>query len=414
MESGNGNSGKDIRGDGRGRRLPSPILATVVVALLLVTVSALAIGFYYLLVEPRGGAFDFYWLWQGGRAILAGENPYGTSTTEAIQRGVFGTTLSTTQYQHVYPYPAYAAFVLFPFILVPFPLAVSVWLALQIPMFFLAMMLGMDVLGQRLSPVRAVALAVLAILGFRYPTIALVLGQVTILVLICMISSAWLYKTGHPILAGVSLAVAGIRPDVALIGLFAFVLFSRRLSALTDLIKGFLATTVILVAMPIGLIGFWPVEWLSALSTYATNPNAVWPIASLGSPFLILFVVIILLAWLARYVIAALKAPSPRNTSLAISALILVSLLIVKQTGSYGLTYSLVPAAILITLDPRKKFRVLIASTLLLPWVYFVLHRSSGAIDLLLVPAQFVLLQEIACNLSHSPVVGVVPTSEHT
>lgn len=388
-------------------RSPNPILSiVVVVVLVLCTISFLAFGAYYLLVEPRGGAFDFYWLWQGGRAILAGQNPYGSSTTEAIQWGVFGTTLPTTQYQQVYAYPAYAAFVLLPFILVAFPLAVSVWIALQIPMFFLAMMLGMDVLGQRLSPVQAAALTVLAILGFRYPTIALVLGQVTIFVLVCMISSAWLYKAGHPTLAGVSLAVAGIRPDVALIGLFAFVLFSRPLSSLTGLIKGFLATTLILVAMPIALIGFWPTEWFLAISTFATNPYSTWPLAFLGSPYLIFFVLITLLAWLASYVIPALKSPSPRATSLAVSALILVALLIVKQTGPYNLTYSLVPAAILITLDPRRKFRILVASTMLLPWVYFTFNLSSGRSDLYLVPAQFVLIQEVASHLFHLPRIG--------
>jgi hypothetical protein len=396
-----------LEGDRAMKRSASPILMIVIATVLLLgTVLLLAVGAHTVLVKPRGGAFDFYWLWQGGRAILAGENPYGPDTTRAIQQGVYGGPLPATQYQHVFPYPAFAAFILIPFLLIPFPLAVSIWVALQIPMLALAMKLGMDVLGLRPSPVQGAGILFLAILGFRYPTIVLVLGQVTLFVIVCMVLSARLFKAGHPALAGVSLAFAMLRPDVALIGLLAFALVSRTFSSLLKISIGFLATILGLVLLPIAFVGFWPTQWLSALSTYSSNPNATWPLSLLGSPLLILGSLILLLAWMIRYVIRALRSRSANDMSLAISALVLVSLLISKQTGSYNLTYALIPAVILIKLVPRKGLRLLVAFTLLLPWAYLALNLSSARLDLLLVPVQFVLIQEIVFNIflrSRSP-----------
>lgn len=53
----------------------------------------LALIVYQLLVVPRGKAFDFFTIWFGVRNIWQRQDPYNWSTTQSIQREMFGKVL---------------------------------------------------------------------------------------------------------------------------------------------------------------------------------------------------------------------------------------------------------------------------------------------------------------------------------
>ena len=217
----------------------------ILIGLFIFAVAVMAIPSYNLLVEPRGQAFDLFWIWAGGRAILSGDNPYGPETTRTIQLGVFNKIIPPHQYQHGFPHPAHIAFVLLPFIVVPFSWSVLVWISLQVPLFMVTLLLGFSILNWPIRPWLLFVLTFLTILGFRYPMNVYVLGQLIFFVLFCVLLSIWLYQRQHPRLAAIALAMATIRPDLALLAIILAVVLTRHSPYRNEFLATLLVTGLI-------------------------------------------------------------------------------------------------------------------------------------------------------------------------
>ncbi|RME48396.1 MAG: hypothetical protein D6796_06340, partial [Caldilineae bacterium] len=249
----------------------------VLAGLFILAVALMMEPSYTLLVKPRGEAFDLFWIWAGGRSVLRGENPYGPETTRLIQLSVFGHIIPPDRYQHGFPHPAHIAFVLFPFIVLPFSWSVLLWISLQLPLFMATLLLGLDLLDWKVRPALIFPLTLLTTLGFRYPMIVYVLGQLIFFVLFCFTATLWLYRRGRVRLAAVTLACATIRPDLALPALAA----TGALVWRSPRRKAFLATLLIaggvMGLLPVPFLGFWPVTWIRAVLSYGQNPFATWP-----------------------------------------------------------------------------------------------------------------------------------------
>lgn len=351
---------------------------------------------YQLLVKPRGEAFDLFWIWAGGRAILRGENPYGPETTRVIQLGVFNKIIPPHQYQHGFPHPAHIALVLLPFAVLPFFWSIIIWLSLQIPLFMVILLLGFDLLKWPVRPIWLFVLTILALLGFRYPINAYVVGQLTFFIIFCFVLSAWLFKEGHPRWSAVALAGATIRPDLALLAIVTALLLIRRSPRRVTFIITLLITGLIFFIIPTLFIGFWPLIWLQALQSYGANPFATWPPELLPALWLRAGLLLLLATWTGRYVWLAWQNPNLNNNCFMTSAIILFGLITLPQTGSYNLTFCLIPAFILIRYARPTWLRVIIAASLLMPWFYLALSEPFDVLIFLLIPGQFILLQEVA------------------
>jgi len=353
---------------------------------------------YTLLVKPRGEAFDLFWIWAGGRAVLRGENPYGPETTRLIQRSVFGHIIPPDKYQHGFPHPAHIAFVLFPFIVLPFSWSVLLWLALQLPLFMATLLLGLDLLDWRLHPAFIFPLTLLTTLGFRYPMIVYVLGQLVFFVLFCFAATLWLYRRGHVRLAAAALACATIRPDLALPALAAAAALVWR----SPRRKAFLATLLIIGAgmalLPVPFLGLWPVTWIRAMLSYGQNPFATWPPGLLPGFGWRLALAAAMVVWLGRYALRLRRSPTPFRQALFLSAVVIFWLTLMPQTGSYTLTLLLIPALVAMRYAPSRRWKIAIAVSLLSPWLYFGLGKAFPPFDtliFLLLPLQFLLFQEV-------------------
>ena len=103
--------------------------------------------------------------------------------------------------------------------------------------------------------------------------------------------------------------------------------------------------------------------------------------------------VIGLLLWVGRSAIAAWRQPAPFNQAFFLSSIILGGMLILPQTGAYTLTLALIPAIMLMRYAPAHWLRLLIAASLLTPWLFFAF--KMGEAIFLLIPLQFIFLQEI-------------------
>lgn len=372
----------------------------ILLGLFILAVSLMIIPSYHLLVKPRGQAFDLFWIWAGGRAILSGQNPYGPETTRVIQLGVFKKIIPPHQYQHGFPHPAHIAFVLLPFVIAPFSWSVLVWTALQIPLFMAILLLGFNLLEWPVRPAFLFLLTLLTTLGFRYPINVYVLAQLHFFVLFCFLLSLWLYRQGHPRRAAVALACATIRPDLSLIAILLALILTRNSAKRNEFIVTLLAAGLIFALLPVPFIGVWPLTWLKAMRSYGNNPFATWP-PELLSFWLRVVVLLGLAVWAGRYLILGWRRPSPYHHSLMVSAVILFSLIVLPQTGSYTLTFALVPALIFLRYAQSLWLRAVITASLLMPWFYFMLGRSFDRLIFLLIPLQFIIFQELV-RLTHS------------
>ncbi len=367
----------------------------IVTGLFVLVVALMAIPTYQLLLEPRGQAFDLYWIWIGGRALLAGENPYGPEATRAIQLGVFKKIIPPDQYQHGFPHPAHIAFILLPFITLPFFWSALIWISLQIPLFMATLLLGFHLLEWSISPSRLFLLTGLALLGFRYPVNVYVLGQLIFFVLFCLLLAVWFYRENHPRWAAVALAGATIRPDLSLLALALAFILTRHSRYRPEFITTLLITGLVLALLPALFIGWWPFIWIEAIFSYGSNPFATWPPELLPSlPFRVILIIGLIL-WTGRYVVLGWQRATLFQQSLMISAVALFGLIIFPQTGSYTLTFALIPAMIHLRYARHRWLQIIIVISLLTPWFYFWLGQPFDRLIFLLIPLQFIIFQEI-------------------
>lgn len=363
----------------------------ILAGLFIIITLLMMIPSYQLLAQPRGRSFDFYASWVGGRAMLSGQNPYGPEQTRQIQLGIYRQIIPPNQYQHGFALPAHTGLVLLPLMLLPFDWAILVWLGLQIPMFFAALLLGLHILDWPLSPRGLFGLALLTTLGYRYPLVAYSVGQMTIFVMLTLTLSAWLFGRGHPALAALALAGSTIRPDMALPALLLSVILTWRSPHRNRFWLALAAVSGGLLLIPILFTGdIWPLTWLQQVTAYGNrNPFNTWPPGLLPG-WAALLLAIGLLLWLIFYLHRAWQTPSALRLSLLTSAGVLSGLLLLPQTGAYTLSLALIPSLILL----RYAFgwlKVLIVVSLLTPWLYFWLDFERAIF--LLIPLQFILIQ---------------------
>jgi hypothetical protein len=377
-----------------GKELKKKGALLLLVGLLMLSIALMMLPSYELLVKPRGQAFDWFWIWVGGRAVLASQNPYSLETTQIIQLGVFRKIIPLDQYQHGFPHPAHIAFIFLPFILLPFFWSVLLWLSLQIPLFITTFFIGCKILNYSTYPNSLFLLILLTMVGFRYPINVYVLGQLTIFVIFCGLLSAWLFQQEHPRWAAIALVCTTVRPDLALIAILLAFILIRNSPRRHDFIIILLGAGFILALLPILFIGFWPLTWLNAIRAYGNNPFATWPPELLPTFWLRATLLIGLAIWLGYYVILAWQEANNFHNSLLVGAAILFGLITLPQTGSYTLTLALIPAIILWRFARPFWLKAIIALSLLTPWFYFALAGPFDRLIFLLIPGQLIVFQE--------------------
>jgi general stress protein CsbA len=367
----------------------------LLVGLFIFSVALMMLPSYRLLVKPRGQSFDLFWVWVGGRFVLTGNNPYGPEATRAIQLGVFKKVIPPEEYQHGFPHPAYIAFVLLPFVILPFSWSVLLWISLQIPLFMIILLLGFDLLDWPIRPPLLFLLGFLTTFGFRYPINVYVLGQLTFFVIFCLLLSAWLFQRQNPRWAAVAMACATIRPDLSLPAIVLALILTWNSPRRNQFVTTLLGAGLVLAVLPVPFIGFWPLTWINAIRSYGSNPFATWPPELLRSLWLMAVLLTGMTVWTGRHLFLSWQKPTLLHQRLMVSAMVLFSLIVLPQTGSYILTLVLIPALILLRYARPLWLRAIIASSLLMPWLYLMLGKHFETLIFLLIPLQFVLFQEI-------------------
>jgi hypothetical protein len=170
---------------------------------------------------PRGNLSDLYPRWLGARELLLQHrDPYSAEVTRDIQTGYYGRPLDPTlphdpKDEQRFAYPAYVVFLLAPTVTLPFVAVQTGFRWFLVILTAASVLLWLRTLRWKVSAETAAMLVVLTIGSF--PVLqGIKLQQLSLLVAGLIAVSAMLIAEGHFFPAGVLLALATIKPQLAL------------------------------------------------------------------------------------------------------------------------------------------------------------------------------------------------------
>lgn len=249
-------------------RATTALPAAVVVLLALALYAALAYGIYNGLTRNAGGANDFYSRWMGARALfLRGANPYSDEVTRAIQLGMYGRLAQPDEDQVAFAYPLFAVYPAAPLVLLPYPVAQAMWMALLI-MGVAAGALALAAVNRiALTPIAFTAIALGALLF--YPSVrGIFLGQYALVSFTCIALAGFAIATGHETSAGILLGVSAVKPQ-PIVFLLPAILFWGWTNGRRRIVWGALGTLGALVISSFVLVPTWFGDFVVGLGRYA-------------------------------------------------------------------------------------------------------------------------------------------------
>jgi hypothetical protein len=239
---------------------------TAILAILALVVCWYFATYFLATVGVRLQHSDFYPLWNGGSAILHGENPYGNEVTVQNQIAAYGTTAEAIgeKNEQRFAYPVYATFPILPLALLSFPPAN------RIAFFLIAALVVLSVGWIRGKWDATTALY--AILAFAsYPLVfALQIRQPTLLFFGFAVASFALLQSGRLLSAGVVAAISTGKPQLA----FGFIL-PMLIWTLADwhgrkqFVLSFGAAMVALLGLSEVVSPHWIPRWVASMQAYA-------------------------------------------------------------------------------------------------------------------------------------------------
>jgi len=171
---------------------------------------------------PRGNLSDLYPRWLGTRELLLrGRDPYAADITREIQIGYYGRPLDPARLndpkdQQAFAYPLYVAILLAPTVRLPFVAVRQIFLWLLVLLTGASVLWWLRALGWRTSLSARLTWIVLALGSF--PGIqGFKLQQLTLLVAALLAASMAAISGRRFVWAGVLLALATIKPQLALL-----------------------------------------------------------------------------------------------------------------------------------------------------------------------------------------------------
>ena len=230
--------------------------------------------------RPRGNLSDLYPRWLGARELMRqGRDPYSSAVTRDIQRGFYGRTLDPAnpadpKDQEGFAYPLYVVFVLAPTIGFSFAIVqrVAFWVLLALTI--ATVPLWLRALGWR-PPLWASASMVILTVGSLPVMQGLKLQQMTLLVIALVAAAMALLVSDRPMIAGVLLALATIKPQLVWLLLLWLLIWTvgewrRRYQWL----RAFLVTMALLLAASEWYMPVWIPHFFRALKEYRNYTDA--------------------------------------------------------------------------------------------------------------------------------------------
>jgi hypothetical protein len=343
---------------------------------------------------PRGNLSDLYPRWLGARELLLhGRDPYSAEVTREIQAGYYGRPLDPAlphdpRDEQGFAYPVYVVFLMAPTVTLPFEAVQTGFRWLLVILTGASVVLWLRTLRWKVSAETAAIIVVLTIGSF--PVLQGVkLQQLSLLVAGLIAVSAMLLVEGHLFLAGVLLALATIKPQLALPIAAWFLLW-----ALSDWRRrrnfwwGFSGTMAALVGGAEYFLPGWVSRFREAVAAYRRYNQGADSVLDIlitpqwGKGLAILTVVALaLVAWQRRRAVAG---SSSHNQ---VTALMLAATVVIIPKASPYNQVLLLPGILVVLQQGRELWsrrwgrRAVVATcglTLLCPWLAaFALFATS-------------------------------------
>lgn len=249
----------------------------------------------------RWVGMDFTPYWVGTRAMLQGRSPYSPETTLAIQQAVFGGPVTPGDDPMKFVYPASVGVLFIPLAVLPLAWAAALWCGTLLwgSLNFLGRLARH--LAQASPPRMGLWFALLTLGGLPFFVIAIAKGQLILLSLLALVA-AWRLWRRDGIAAGALLALAALKPTVALWpvgGMLLWAAYERR----WRLWLSFGAVFLGLIALSQAMSANWLPDFLQLVQVKGEAPIlwgldlAPWPWKGV---YVLLFAVLLLwAAWIA-------------------------------------------------------------------------------------------------------------------
>lgn len=352
----------------------------------------LSIASYVLLAIPREQRFDFYPRWVGARAMLRGENSYSDQVTSQIQEGMFGRQLGPEEDQQRFAYSALITWLLLPFWLLPFPIAISLWCGLQLLLLLLIPLLMALLLNWRISPASLIIILVFSIFVYRYPINAYLLGQFIPFCMASLVAAWYCLVHDRPFLASIALIMAMVRPEIIVFPLVALLIIAwemgyRRVVAI------WIAGIGSLWLLTHLWVGPWEWDFIKGLGAYQVYSAPIWPPSLFGNNLLALLFVIAILVWGIWLWKEVKPLGDSERIGWVLSFTALIGLVLFPQTGNYTLILGLITVwVILWVFKGHYLYWILVFSVLCSPWIFMIIDNRWLSWEHLIIPVCLILL----------------------
>lgn len=163
------------------------------------------------------GGTDFLVHWVGARALLHGETPYGDKTALEIQTVTYGRPALQGEHELRVAYPIYSALIFSPFALVSdYLLARSLWMTFLEIALLATFWLSLNIVEWKPGWIFLPILLVFSLLWYHAAR-PLINGNAVAVVALLFTATVWAIKNKRDGLAGLFLALATLKPHLALL-----------------------------------------------------------------------------------------------------------------------------------------------------------------------------------------------------
>lgn len=237
----------------------------LLIVALLIALPILAVELVLLLQMPNNPALgiDFIDKWASARLFLQNRDPWSLRNLIAVEeeQGF------PPSWAGVSRSPPTLHVLLIPFALLPFPIASTVWLMVNVFVLALCAYLGWSYfLSHRGLP--ALGISMILVFSFSRALHSLYVGQVNTVVLVGILGFLNLERTGRRFRAGASLTLTLVKPHLVYLVLPLSIFESLRLGR-WSVMAGFTTATIILLVVATVLYPGWIGEYLNLISVEA-------------------------------------------------------------------------------------------------------------------------------------------------
>ncbi len=386
-------------------KVATPVLALLLTATMWLYFAAVLVPFQKREAiahdHPRGNLSDLYPRWLGARELLLhGRDPYSPEITREIQQGYYGRVLDPSRPgdskdQAAFAYPVYVVLLIAPTVRMSFATVQGVFALLLWIITTGSVFLWLRVLRWKPTAPIAVSLAVLT-LGCIYVIQGIKLQQLSLVVAALLAGCFAAVASGYLSFAGAFLALATIKPQLALLPVIWLLAWSvTRWRARWPLVAAFGFTMLAQLVGAQLLLPGWIGDFFAGMRNYHSYTHNESLLQLLSTPavgYVLAVVLLLVTAWLCR---DCLSASSHSAQFVASTSLVLTLVVLTVPMFALYNQVLLLPALLLIARDwqelrKTRTGRMLSGMTALLvfwPWLAALVLDAS----LLVFPVNVVL-----------------------